>query len=131
MFVILCVFAVCSMGMAQERAPYPQLKPGVIYIWQTPDEELIIDGFPPQSDPWAISGINPGYLEPIDGAGPIAMDPSKAKRMNPYHLFIVDGSAGLQASKARVGNAVDKTCPARIDPWRPRTNSSSWGNVQE
>lgn len=129
LFVLVCMFAICTLGMAQERNPYPNLKPGVLYVFNSSQGQMLIEGLHPEVDPYAISEINPAFLTPIDGAGPIAMDPTEIRRMNPNHLFILDGACtGQSAWRTRTANTIDKTSPANTNPLRSRTSNPSWAN---
>lgn len=90
LLVLLCVLGICTLGLAQDYA-YPQLKPGVKYVFHTPEGQLNIDNYPPANiDPWGTVTVNPAFMNNIDGSGPIALNHTAIRRMNPYLLFNQD-----------------------------------------
>jgi hypothetical protein len=131
LFVLLCVLAICSLGVAQDHASFPTLKPGVVYVFQTPVGEVITDGYQPGGDPWTPSVIKSAFLIPIDGSGPIAMDPTKITSINPKHLIVLDYAypwGNIFRPKTNNPTNIDKYPPANTDPWRSKTSNPAWSN---
>jgi hypothetical protein len=91
MVFTLCLLFVCILGLAQNQSSLQQVRTGVIYVYVSPDQQWAGDGFPPKIDPHAISQINPSFINPIDGSGPIGLDPTIGAEINPYLVFVVDG----------------------------------------
>ena len=90
MFVLLFGLGICTSGLAQDNAYYPNV-PAVIYVFHTQNGVLVYDTYPPADiDPYAVMTINPAFLMNFDGSGPNVLDPKAKKRMNPYLLFVQD-----------------------------------------
>jgi hypothetical protein len=87
LFTLLCLLSICIIGQAQDRGLKHQIQPGSVYYVDQAD----LWGFPPKNDPNAGTTINPAYISPIDGSGPIALDPTKSMTVNPYILYAEDG----------------------------------------
>jgi hypothetical protein len=117
MILFICMLCICSLGLTQDLNHNHNLKPGVIFITQTPGGQWIIDGFPPPTAS-AMSTINEVYLFPLDGSGPIPIsDPTLIKRINPYHNFTIDGiDPGPSPLKRKVVNPAFLIPIDGIDP---------------
>ena len=122
MMLFLSMICICAVGLAQQNDHNPQLRPGIICIYETPEGLWIADGYPPSMDPHAIATINPAFIFPLDGSGPIALDPTMGKRINPYLVYLQDKiDPGLNHTKAMTVNPsflieFDRFDPIPLDP---------------
>jgi hypothetical protein len=130
--LIVCAIFISTVALAQQNRYDYKLKPGILYVSQNPEGELIIEGYPPSIDPWASFEINPAYLTPIDNAGPIGLDPTAIKRINPNHVFYVDRmypeQSPLEPRTVNPANPIEKKYPGINDPWSARKSNPYWNN---
>jgi hypothetical protein len=137
MVLTLCLLFVAVIGQAQYQSSVQQSNPGAIYVYVSHERQYAGDGFPPVIDPWAIKPINPAFINPIDGSGPIWMDPSLGADINPYLNFLIDGiDPGPGPFKRKVINPsfinpIEGGAPIIADPRRIKKIDPSFLIIQD
>ena len=132
--LIVCAIFISTMAIAQQNNYEYKLKPGVVYVFQTPEGELIIEGCNPSIDPWASVGVNPAFINPVDFAGPIALDPTAKMTVDPSYLGNIERLYPKQSPfepgniNPSYINPIETAYPKINDPWSVRRVNPAYGN---
>ena len=120
------MLSICIVGQAQDKSHNYQMQSRVKIVHISPGGPMGIDGFSPKNDPNAGTGINPAYINPIDGSGPIGLNPHLSVTVNPYILYPEDGmypwpdpNKGFQINPNYI-DPEDGSGPIALDPHRRR-----------
>lgn len=96
-----------------------------------------IDGFLPKNVPNVGTSINPVFINPIDGSGPIALDPSIGVTINPYLLYDEDKmypwpnpNKGLQINPNYL-IPIEASGPIALDPRKKRVIKAAFLTNEE